>query len=317
MAVQARIAGAGIAVGEQGGDETVGVDLGDALGAGAGECGVGLQVLQRIGHGLVVGGFDAFGHLDRRDRPQRRHRFHRGEGEVVSGDGGGELAAAAGNETAQLPRVQRWPPVPFLEHLPRDGGAHRRALVVGDGGIPSPPQAQVVVAVGHRQPLLKLGVTIIDQERPTEFGGIDGWPFGQSVDGDEMFDNNGGVGVQAQPKQRLHLVLGDLRTLGDSPHVLLDVSGQLPPGRGAERGQASADPAAGRFTLGGVVVAEAGAALVAVGSGGLPDQVHVPIPGGELVCAHHDRVTSQGRISVFVAGIGLKTGDWEFRVIES
>ncbi|CAM3923385.1 hypothetical protein MYFR107205_30500 [Mycolicibacterium frederiksbergense] len=77
VGVQVGVTGAGIAVGERRGDESFGVDLGHPVGAGAGECCGILQPLQYVGDRRVVGGFDLFGHRQRGDGPERRHRFHR------------------------------------------------------------------------------------------------------------------------------------------------------------------------------------------------------------------------------------------------
>ena len=69
VGVQVGVAGAGVAVGEGGGDESFGVDLGHPVGTGTGECCAVLQPLEHIGDGGVVGGFDLFGHRQGSDRP--------------------------------------------------------------------------------------------------------------------------------------------------------------------------------------------------------------------------------------------------------
>jgi hypothetical protein len=84
VGVQVGVTGAGVAVGERRGDQPGGVDLGDAVGAGAGERCFLLKEFQRVGDGGVVAFLDGFGHRAGCDRPQRRHAFHWGEGQVGS-----------------------------------------------------------------------------------------------------------------------------------------------------------------------------------------------------------------------------------------
>jgi len=98
-----------------------------------------------------------------------------------------------------------------------------------------------------------------------------------------------GVGVQPFPEQRGHLLVVDLGTLWHSPDLLQGSLGDLA-GTGARQGcQAGADPVAGGFAFGGVILRQrVSAAFGAVGGGDLTDEVEVAVAGGELVqCRGH------------------------------
>ena len=62
MGVQVGVASEGIAVSEGGGDKSGGVDLGDAVGAGAGKGRVAFKERQHVGNCGVVGVFDGLRH---------------------------------------------------------------------------------------------------------------------------------------------------------------------------------------------------------------------------------------------------------------
>ena len=61
VGVQVGVAGAGVAVVERGGDQPGGVDLGDAVGAHAGEGGVVFEEGDGVGDGVVVAVLDGAG----------------------------------------------------------------------------------------------------------------------------------------------------------------------------------------------------------------------------------------------------------------
>ena len=84
----------------------------------------------------------------RRDRPQRRHRFDRGEGQVVAGDRGGGRAGMAGDESGQFAVVCWWAAVAFGEHLAAQRRADPRSDVIGQGRFGVVADGEVVVAVG-------------------------------------------------------------------------------------------------------------------------------------------------------------------------
>ena len=71
VGVQVGVSGAGVAVGEPGGDEPGHLDLPDPVGPFAGVQDVVLDERQGVGDGGVVGLLDLRGDLRRRERPQR------------------------------------------------------------------------------------------------------------------------------------------------------------------------------------------------------------------------------------------------------
>ena len=99
-----------------------------------------------------------------------------------------------------------------------------------------------------------------------------------------MAGDSVGVGVQAFAEERLHLLLGDLRTVRDCEQLLGQRVVGIARRWSGQGGESAADPPAGGFALVGVVVGEAGPAAVGrVGGGHLPDQVEVAVAGGQLV----------------------------------
>jgi hypothetical protein len=81
-----RVAGPAVAVGERGRDQATHVDLPDPLRPGPGEQGLLLDEAQRVVDGGLMGPFDRRRHRRFGDRPQRRHRLHRRERQVETGD---------------------------------------------------------------------------------------------------------------------------------------------------------------------------------------------------------------------------------------
>jgi hypothetical protein len=86
MGMQIRVAGAAVAVGERGRDQTTHVDLPDPLRPGPGAQGVLLDEAQRVVDRGLMGPFDGRRHCGFGDRPQCRHRLHRRERQVVTAD---------------------------------------------------------------------------------------------------------------------------------------------------------------------------------------------------------------------------------------
>ena len=86
VGVQIRVAGPAVAVGERGRDQATDVDLPDPLRPGPGEQGLLLDERQRVLDRGLVGPFDHGRHRRIGDRPQRRHRLHRRERQVITGD---------------------------------------------------------------------------------------------------------------------------------------------------------------------------------------------------------------------------------------
>ena len=88
VGVQVGVAGAGVAVVERRGDQPGHRYLPYAARPDPGERDLALEQGDGAAHGRLVGGGDLPGDLGRGDRPQRRDGLHRGEGQVVAGDGG-------------------------------------------------------------------------------------------------------------------------------------------------------------------------------------------------------------------------------------
>jgi hypothetical protein len=86
MGVQVRVAGTAVAVAERGRNQARHVDLPDPLGPGPGEQGLLLDEAQRVVDRGLMGPFDRHRHRRFSDRPQRRHRLHRRERQVETGD---------------------------------------------------------------------------------------------------------------------------------------------------------------------------------------------------------------------------------------
>ena len=87
VGVQIRIAGPAVPVGKRRRDQTTDVDLPDPLSAGPGEQCMLLDEPQRVVNGGSMGLFNHRRHPRVGDRPQRRHRLHRRERQVIPGDG--------------------------------------------------------------------------------------------------------------------------------------------------------------------------------------------------------------------------------------
>ena len=321
MGVQVGVTGAAVAVGEPRCDEPLGVDLGDAVGAGAGEAGLVLEKVQGVVDRPVVAFLDDAGHLDGGQRPQRRHAFDRAEGEVVPGGGGRQFAGLAGDETAQFAVVTGRPPILLREQFPGDAGFHLRPQRAVDGGVPGLAQAEVVIPVGHRESPVQFGFAGVDPEGPAQFHrgrrpGLTGLSLHQSVGQCHR------VGVQPQPEQAAHLILGDRRAFRYRPQRLnlrrrlFDPAWQLgqafrcprrqrlvrcllvveSPRGGTQSGQAPAGPHPRGLALGAVVVAQRGAALGGrVRGRHLPHQIQISVPGGQFVDAHHRRIHLMNR----------------------
>ena len=114
-----------------------------------GERGVGFQPLQGIRDGRVVALFDRRRDLDGCDRPQRGHRLHRREGQVVARDGSGARPGFARYVAGEFAVVGGCAAVLFGELSARDDGADRGAGGRVDGRVPVRAGFFVVVAVGH------------------------------------------------------------------------------------------------------------------------------------------------------------------------
>jgi hypothetical protein len=243
---------------------------------------------QRIGDGVVVALLDFTGHIQRGDRPQCGDGFDGAECHVVAGDRRGAGAGVAGDEARQFAVVGGLATVLVGEALPRQGGSDLRPDVVVDGGVPPVTEPGVVLAVGHCQCPLKLGFAGTHGESAAQLRGFDGHSWlGSAAQG--VVGDVDGVGVQPFPEQRCHLLFVDLGTRWHRPDFLPGLLGDFA-GTGARQGcKAGADPVAGGFAFGGVVLRQrVSAAFGAVGGGDLTYEIEVAVAGGELVqCRCH------------------------------
>ena len=86
VSMQIRIPGSGVAVGERGRDQAAYVDLPNPVPALPGEQSVAFDEAQRILHRSLMRPLNLRRDVRVGDRPQRRHRLDRGEGQVIAGN---------------------------------------------------------------------------------------------------------------------------------------------------------------------------------------------------------------------------------------
>ena len=196
-------------MGERRTDQAGGVELGHAVGARAGERRRGFEVGEHVGNRGVVGGFDGLGELQRGQRPQCADGFDGGEGQVVTGDGGGAGAGRAGDVARQFAIIGGSAAVFGEESFARQVGADRRAGVLVDRGVPVPPGFGVVVAVGHRQGALKPRLAAPDVKGAAKLCAVERDASGHAAHG-QIVGDGFGVGVQSFPKQGGHLCFADV-----------------------------------------------------------------------------------------------------------
>ena len=126
MGVQIRVTGSAVAVGERGRHQAADVDLPDPVSALPGEQGVAFDEGQRILHGSLVRSFDLRGDVRVGDRPQRRHRLDRGEGQVIAGNRLGARTRLLGDGGGDLAGIDRIAAMLGSEELPRHLGTDLR-----------------------------------------------------------------------------------------------------------------------------------------------------------------------------------------------
>jgi hypothetical protein len=155
-------------VGERGGDEASDVDLPDPLRPGPGEQGMLLDERQRVLDRGLMGPFDHSRHRRISDCPQRRHRLHRGERQVIPGH---RLCSRPGvfrDLRRELPGIHRLPAMLGTEELPGHLSPHPRPVsrrIEASAGHPiarverrdalghlDPKRAQIVVDHLERRP---------------------------------------------------------------------------------------------------------------------------------------------------------------------
>ena len=219
----------------------------------------------------MVGGLDLLGNVAVGQRPQRRDGLHRGEGEVVTGHGGGLLAGGLGHEGATLTVVDRFPAVLAEEVLVAQFSADPGAFFGRDRGLPVLPVGQVVGDVAPCGLLdeLRLVAQVAGEHAP-ELGGLlrllKALP---RVQGGVLQPLR--VRVATLAEQVPHVLLGDLRTHFE-----------------VERTEPGTEPTARRLALLGVVVGQSRVPPVGrIVHRYLTGQVRVPVSRGQLVHTHH------------------------------
>ena len=206
--VQIGVPGTRVAVSERGTDQPGGVDLGDAVMAGARERRTLFKKGQGVGHRGVVGLLNRLGDFQGRDRPQSRDGFDRRERHVIARDSRCGGAGVAGDVAGKLTVIGRRTPVLFGEAFTGHHRADRRPHVRFDRCRPMISGIGVVLAVSHRQGLLELRFAAADRERCAQSGGADRCAFVGAASQLVVGDVNG-VGVQAFPEQCGHLRFAD------------------------------------------------------------------------------------------------------------
>ena len=121
------------------------VDLPDPIPALPGEQCVAFDEAQRILHGSLVRPLDLRGDVRVGDRPQGRHRLHRGEGQVIAGNRLGARTRLLSDSGGDLAGIDRIAAMLGSEELPRHLGADLRPQYRGDRlalQLPPPPVAR-------------------------------------------------------------------------------------------------------------------------------------------------------------------------------
>jgi hypothetical protein len=93
---------------------------------------VAFDEAERIPHRGLVRTLDLCGEVRVGDRPQRRHRLHRGEGQVIAGDRLGARTRVLGDGGGDLAGINRVAAMLSFEEFLRDFGADSRPNRRGD-----------------------------------------------------------------------------------------------------------------------------------------------------------------------------------------
>src|SRR4029450_691649 len=132
MGVQIRIPSTGVAGRERRGHQTRAIDRPERVSSLPGEQRVPFDEAQRVSYRSLMREFDLTCELRVGDRPQRRHRLDRGEGQVIAGYRLGAGRRPLGGRSGDLAGVDRVAAMLVSEELPRDLGAHLSLNYRGD-----------------------------------------------------------------------------------------------------------------------------------------------------------------------------------------
>jgi hypothetical protein len=258
-------------MGKGGRNQASHVDLSDALRPGPGEEGMVLDERQSILDSSVVGPFNHSRHLRISDRPQRRHRLHRGERQVITSHRLGSPPRIFRDLASQFPSVNRLPAMRCQEALPGHLGPHPRPISSRQrsAGRKASRRLDRREASCHFE-AEGAEVAVNDLERRPKPGRILIVQQGE-VGSFQLLLSPFGKRMQAAAEQRPHLLGG---------HRVTD-------GQAVDAVQAGADPHPGRLTPCGVVRGQPDVPFLGrIQSGDLPGQVVITGPCCELVHAH-------------------------------
>jgi hypothetical protein len=115
-------------VGERSRDQAADVHLPDPVSSLPCEQGVAFDEVQCMLHGSLVRSFDLRSEVRVGDRPQRRHRLHRGKRQVIAGNRLGARTRLSNDCRRNLAGIDRVPAMLASEKLPRHLGAHVRPI---------------------------------------------------------------------------------------------------------------------------------------------------------------------------------------------
>ena len=165
VGVQIRVACAGVAMQERGGDQATGLDLPRAAGSLAAEDRMGLEEGQRVEYGGVVRHLDLPRDLGRCDRPQGRNRLRGAERQVESGD------------RALLERVPECGPADWVTAVAEE------VLHLLDGDVVAVLEAVESAEPGADPPAgrFALGGVVVRQRSPAELGRVRGRDLASQV----------------------------------------------------------------------------------------------------------------------------------------
>jgi hypothetical protein len=271
MGVQVRVTGSRVPVGEGGRHQPGDVDLTNPVPPLPGEQSVPFDEAECILHGGLVRLLDLRRDVRVGDRPQRRHRLDRGEGQVIAGNRLGARTRLLSDGGGDLAGIDRAAAMPLPEELPRHLGTDLRPQCRRDGLVRE-------LAGGHPprgNPLRHLdpedadiaGVNLERCTQPGRFGNV----FTGQVSGPELLQPLCGEGMQAGAEECPHLLPGD----------------RIPSAETINAGQAGADPGSRSFSAFAVVGGQPDMALLGgIQRHDLPGQIVIPRPSAELVNTH-------------------------------
>ncbi len=259
-------------MGERGCDQAADVHLADALGAGPGEQGMGLEEAEGVGDRRLMAAFDRRGRVRIRKRPQSQHALDRGERQVEARDRRRLRAGRPRDKAGQLPGVPGFAAELAAEELPTHLGSDPCPLTRGDRR----PAGRALEEVERGEP---------SGDLEAERGHVGGEDLERRAEPGRL--PIVGLG-EPRPVQRIHTLLREGVHSG-AEQVLHLLGGHLVAGvQTVDAGHPRPQPHAGALAALGAVGRQTEVALLGgVLHRDLPGQVVIPRSGGDLVQAHH------------------------------